>query len=231
MSETSEFETMSIEQLGRILVENKEEIGMRTKDNKIIKKVLDKKVFETKKIAPSAPIYVPPISGIIEPEKKYEVKIVAAPRPPIKIPDVPRTPLPGLEEILTDYLREKGGHFGTPKEFIAWHDKFLETRKKAIEEEYNLARDRAIQEAQLRAAQEPEPETVYKTSIVPMKVPKEKKRKAPTVVFEGEKKAKKVKRSVSSSSSVDDGENQDNDEEFSETTTDPVNLSEGVSFF
>lgn len=132
MSETSEFETMSIEQLGRILVENKEEIGMRTKDNKIIKKVLDKKVFETKKIAPSAPIYVPPISGIIEPEKKYEVKIVAAPRPPIKIPDVPRTPLPGLEEILTDYLREKGGHFGTPKEFIAWHDKFLETRKKPL---------------------------------------------------------------------------------------------------
>lgn len=235
-SNATEFDSLSIEELSSIFVENKEEISVRTKDNKAIKKVLDQKVVDTKKREPLAPIYVPPIKGVIEPDKTYEVKVIAAPRPPIKIPDVPRQPLPTLEECLNEYLSAHGGHFGIVKEFIAWHDKYIKEREKAIDEEYKLARDRAIQEAQLRAAQEPEPPTVYKTSIVgkKLKAPQDKKRKVPAVVFEGEAKTKKPKKSVSSASVAsrddmeDEGDEEDGEGSSIVTAARPAHLEVGL---
>lgn len=212
------FSSLSIEELSKILVENKEEISMRTKDNKVIKKVIDEKIISTKKIDPKIPIYVPPIQSVVEPEKKYELRIVSAPRPPIKIPDVPRPPLPTLRDALVQYLRDNGGSFGTVDEFITFHDKYMKSRAQAVEEEYKIARDRAIQEAQLRASQEPEPEPVYKTSIVAMKQQKDKKRKAPTVVFEGEAKQKGRKKTKPVEEDEESGGHGNHDDDDASTT-------------
>lgn len=224
MAETIDFSVLTLEELSRILVENKEEISMMTKENKNIKKIIDEKIVTTKKQDPKIPIYVPPIASAIEPTKKYELRIVTAPRPPIQIPDVPRPPMPTLRDALVEYLRENGGSFGTVDEFIAFHDKYMKSRAQAIEEEHKIAKDRAIQEAQLRAAQEPEPETVYKTSIVTVKQPKEKKRKTPSVVFEGETKQKRKKKQKPA-----DNDEADNEEDDDAHTTTSASVSSSSS--
>lgn len=197
MSNQSEYELMTLDELGMLYVENKEVVKERNSENKAIKSIIDYRIVQTKKQQPDAPVVIHPIQSTIEPTKQYQIKVAQAPPPTIVLPDIKRRPVPGIEETLTAYINERGT-FGTVSEFMQWNKEWIASQTKLIEDEYQHAKEIAIQ----KAREEAEHKTVneepkWKVTFPPLKPKKESsstkqtKAKEQKIVFESEKGKRK----------------------------------------